>query len=53
MVSQKFCWKAVEKNQGGAESVFLLFMAQEAIFPPPTQLSWQEFDIFFESYFSY
>ena len=42
MVSQKFCWKAVEKNQGGAERAFLLFVAEEAVSPPLTQVSWQE-----------
>ena len=42
MVSQKFRWKAVEKSQGGAERAFLLFVAQEAISPPLTRLSWQE-----------
>lgn len=29
MVIQKFDWTAVEENEGGAENVFLLFIAQE------------------------
>ena len=39
MVIQKFDWTAVEENQGRAENVFLLYMAQEEFFFFPLQLN--------------